>query len=221
MQIKGRGTRTHSFIEPPLDPKIAQHVTEPDKRLFKLFDFFGNCEYFETEFNYDEELRVQWPKSPPEPIPPVNGPTIIPNYTYQHLGADILATIKEETVGYEGMKIDRMLFDRFADTVREDDTVKEAVEARQWDRAIDHVHREVFNKPEDYFTLPKLRQAVDVDRRVTLREISRESLRSYTEFQVERRAIGGGIRQVRCRLQAGRGPVGSGHKGVLQGLRHQ
>ena len=44
-----------------------------------------------------------------------------------------------------------MLFDRFADTVREDDTVKEAVEARQWDRAIDHVHREVFNKPEDYF----------------------------------------------------------------------
>ena len=171
VQIKGRGTRTHSFIEPPLDPTIAQQVAEPNKTTFKLFDFFGNCEYFETEFNYDEELRFQWPKSPPEPIPPVNGPTIKPNYTYQHLGTDILSTIKEETIGYEGMKIDRMLFDRFADTVREDDTVKEAVEARQWDRAIDHVHREVFNKPEDYFTLPKLRQAVDVDRRVTLREI--------------------------------------------------
>ena len=171
VQIKGRGTRTHSFIEPPLDPIIAQQVAEPNKTTFKLFDFFGNCEYFETEFNYDEELKLRWPN----PRPNANGdevdPPVIVGHAYQHLGTDILSTIKEETIGYEGMKIDRMLFDRFADTVREDDTVKEAVEARQWDRAIDHVHREVFNKPEDYFTLPKLRQAVDVDRRVTLREI--------------------------------------------------
>ena len=90
---------------------------------------------------------------------------------YQHLGADILATLKEETVGYEGMKIDRMMFDRFADTVRQDETVKQAVEAGRWDRVIDYVNREVFDKPEEYYTLDKLRKAAAVDRRLTLREI--------------------------------------------------
>ena len=33
---------------------------------------------------------------------------------YEHLGKDILSTIREETIGYGGMKIDRMLFDQFA-----------------------------------------------------------------------------------------------------------
>ena len=42
-----------------------------------------------------------------------DAPTI---YGYEHLGGDILESIKEERVGYRGMKIDRMLFDRFADT---------------------------------------------------------------------------------------------------------
>ena len=90
---------------------------------------------------------------------------------YQHLGADILATLKEAAVGYEGMKIDRMMFDRFADAVRQDETVKQAVEAGRWDQVIDYVNREVFDKPEDYYTLDKLRQAAAVDRRLTLREI--------------------------------------------------
>ena len=87
------------------------------------------------------------------------------------MGTDILSQIKEERVGYEGMKIDRMFFDRFADTVREDKIIADAVEAGQWDRVIDYVNREVFDKPEDYYTLARLRQAASVDRRVTLREI--------------------------------------------------
>ena len=46
-----------------------------------------------------------------------------------------------------------------------------AVEAGQWDRVIDYVNREVFDKPEEYYTLEKLRKAAAVDRRLTLREI--------------------------------------------------
>ena len=69
------------------------------------------------------------------------------------------------------MKIDRMLFDRFTDTVRADETIAQAVEAGQWDRVIDHVNREVFDKPEEYYNLDKLRKAAAVDRRLTLREI--------------------------------------------------
>jgi len=28
------------------------------KNRFKLFDFFANCEYFETEYNYDQVLKL-------------------------------------------------------------------------------------------------------------------------------------------------------------------
>ena len=66
---------------------------------------------------------------------------------------------------------DRMFFEKFEDTVREDETITAAVEAGQWDRVIDYVHREVFDKPEEYYTLDKLRKAAAVDRRLTLREI--------------------------------------------------
>ena len=36
---------------------------------------------------------------------------------------------------------------------------------------IDYVNREVFDKPEEYYNLDKLRKAAAVDRRLTLREI--------------------------------------------------
>ena len=90
---------------------------------------------------------------------------------YEHLGGDIIASIKEEAIGHDGMKIDRMFFEKFEDTVRENETIAKAVEAGQWDRVIDYVNREVLDKPEEYYTLDKLRKAAAVDRRITLREI--------------------------------------------------
>ena len=47
------------------------------------------------------------------------------------------------------MRIDRMFFDRFADEVRDNDVIAQAIEAGQWDRAIAYVNREVFDKPEE------------------------------------------------------------------------
>ncbi len=170
VQIKGRGTRRHSFLDQLHDSSLAENVAQPDKTGFKLFDFFANCEYFETEFNYDEEIKV--PRTKPgeqEGGGNGGGPTMV--YAYEHLGRDILSTIREETIGLEGMKVDRMLFDRFADTVRADNVVKEGVDAGQWEWVIDYVHREVLDKPEDYYTLDKLRKAAAVDRRISLREI--------------------------------------------------
>ena len=87
------------------------------------------------------------------------------------MGRDFLSTLKEEEIGPKGMKIDRMLFEKFAETVRGDETVAEAVEAGQWDRVIDYVNSELMDKPEEYYTLDNLRKAAAVDRRVTLREI--------------------------------------------------
>jgi len=90
---------------------------------------------------------------------------------YQHLGEDLIAEIKEEVIGHEGMKIDRMFFEQFEDTVRENDFIVKSVEAGQWDKFIDYVNREVFDKPDEYYSLDKLRRAASVDRRLTLREI--------------------------------------------------
>ena len=87
------------------------------------------------------------------------------------MGADILSTIKEQTIGFEGMKIDRMFFEKFETKVRENKFIAESVEEGKWDRVIDYVNRELFDKPEEYYNLAKLRSAAAVDRRVTLREI--------------------------------------------------
>jgi len=170
IQIKGRGTRKHNFLEQLFDDSIEAGVAQPQKSTFKLFDFFANCEYFEEDFNYDEVLKLPRPQGKGRDDGGGTGPVAVGG-TYEYLGTDILATIEEKAVGYEGMKIDRMFFERFEDAVRGNETVTAAVESGQWDHVIDYVNREVFDKPEEYYTLDKLRKAAAVDRRLTLREI--------------------------------------------------
>jgi len=170
IQIKGRGTRKHNFLEQVFDDRLREDVQNPAKTAFKLFDFFANCEYFEEEFNYDEVLKLPRPKGKGGEGGGGQGPVVVGG-AYEHLGSDILSIIKEETIGHEGMKIDRMFFEKFEDAVRANETIASAVEAGQWDRVIDYVNREVFDKPEEYYTLDKLRKAAATDRRLTLREI--------------------------------------------------
>jgi len=168
IQIKGRGTRKHDFLDELFDLPLKQSLGAAPKTAYKLFDFFANCDYFEEKFDYDEILQLPQPGSNgpggPNPPPPPGG-------GFEHLGTDVLAGIKEVKVGHEGMKIDRMFFAKFEDTVREDATIAAAVEAGHWDQVIDYVNREVFDKPDEYYTLDKLRRAADVDRRLSLREI--------------------------------------------------
>lgn len=170
IQIKGRGTRKHDFREVLFDDTRKDNIPNPIKIAFKLFDFFANCEYFEEDFNYDEVLKLPQPKGKERDNDGEQGPVVVEG-TYEHLGADILASMRVEEISAEGMKIDRMFFEKFEDVIRGDNTVAAAVEAGQWDRVIDYVNREVFDKPEDFYTLDKLRKAAAVDRRLTLREI--------------------------------------------------
>lgn len=171
IQIKGRGTRRHNFLDQLFDDSLKDAVRQPQKSSFKLFDFFANCEYFEEEFDYDEVLKL--PSPGPGPGGGDNGGAGPVVYTgaYEHLGTDIIHTIKEQAVGLEGMKIDRMFFEKFEAIVRDNQAIAAAVESGQWDRVIDYVNREVFNRPHEYYTLDKLRKAAAVDRRLTLREI--------------------------------------------------
>ena len=169
IQIKGRGTRKHDFLEQLFDKDLKDSIKEPEKTAYKLFDFFANCEYFEEEYNYDEVIKLPKPTGKGEGgDPPGPGGTLD---TYEHAGSDIISTIKEETIGYDGMKIDRMFYEKFEEAVRENAFIATAVEAGQWDRVIDYVNREVFDKPNEFYSLDKLRKAAAVDRRLGLREI--------------------------------------------------
>ena len=170
IQIKGRGTRKHDFRELLFDETLKESVNAPTKTAFKLFDFFANCEYFEEKYNYDQVLKLPKPRTQGDEGDGGDRP-VVTGGTYEHLGEDILATIKEETIGFGGMKIDRMFYEKFEDAVRENDFIAASVEAGQWDRVIDYVNKEVFDKPAEFYTLDKLRRAAAVDRRLTLREI--------------------------------------------------
>ncbi len=169
IQIKGRGTRKHDFREQLFDETIRESVKEPKKTSFKLFDFFANCEYFEKEFKYDEVRKLPKPRADADKEG--GGKPVLPGGTYEHLGEDILSTIKEEAIGVDGMKIDRMFYEKFEVRVRENDFIAASVEAGQWDRVIDYVNKELFDKPAEFYTLEKLRKAAAVDRRLGLREI--------------------------------------------------
>ena len=175
IQIKGRGTRKHDFREELFDPELREVVKEPQKKQFKLFDFFANCEYFEEDYDYDQVIHLPSPrpmsKGKDEGATGGQGGSTAKVGTYEHLGQDILSTIKEEAIGLEGMKIDLLFYDKFEETVRDNPVIAAAVEDGQWDRVIDYVNREVFDKPNEYFSLEKLRKATAVDRRLGLREI--------------------------------------------------
>lgn len=167
IQIKGRGTRKHNFLDQLFDQDIREGVKQPQKTSFKLFDFFANCEYFEKEFNYDEVLKLPQTQTNSS----ANGERVAGVETYEHLGEDILSSIKEEVIGVDGMKIDRLFYEKFEQTIREDAIIVEAVESGQWNRVIDYVNREFFDDPNQFYTLEKLRKAASVDRRLGLREI--------------------------------------------------
>jgi type I restriction enzyme, R subunit len=169
IQIKGRGTRKHDFREQLFDDTIKVSVKAPEKTAFKLFDFFANCEYFEEEYNYDQVLKLPKPRA--EGGEGGGEGPIFTGGTYEHLGEDILSTIREETIGEQGMRIDREFYAKFEDAVRENDFIAACVEAGQWDRVIDYVNKELFDKPSEFYSLEKLRKAAGVDRRLSLREI--------------------------------------------------
>lgn len=165
IQIKGRGTRKYDFANDIIDPQLKAQIGERQKVNFKLFDFFANCEYFEEKFKYDEVLELPRPGSGggEGPPPPPTG--------YESTQADSILTVEETVVGLEGMKIDRMYFEKFEKTVLQHPVLKQQAENEQWDELMEYLEKHILDKPEEYFNLEKLRKSIHIDRRVSMREI--------------------------------------------------
>ncbi len=185
VQVKGRGTRKHDFIEEMFDPAQKAVLGSHPKTAYRLFDFFANCEYFETQFRYDQEIEL------PKPTTATlvagggdDGESIFGGLGgYENFDPDEIVTQVEQQIGEEGMRIDRELFGKFEDKIRADSKLSELVEQQNWDAATRHVIEELFDKPTEYFNLEKLRKASGVDRRISVRELIEKALGLIPKFK--------------------------------------
>jgi len=177
IQIKGRGTRKYTFNYKNTDNEIIKS----EKETFKLLDFFAICEYFEEKYNYDQVLK----------LPPIKagigteggGDVDIKEVSIS--SPDQLKTLSEKVVGLAGMKIDWKFFERFEHVVKNDPFVKQKYEQGDVKGAEEYIKAEIFDKPEDYFNMEKLRKAVKVDRRITLKELIEKIFGGIAKFKTK------------------------------------
>ncbi|HLO69676.1 MAG TPA: DEAD/DEAH box helicase family protein [Flavipsychrobacter sp.] len=187
VQIKGRGTRKHNFLEEVKSPTLKEETIDRinamgnehpsavwiekedklEKNKYKLFDFFANCEFFEEKFDYDEVLQLPAIRAPrgktQGPMPSGDA-----HETYQ---PDFIRTIEEEDIGFEGMRIDRMYFNMFEEEVKDNLEIAKLAKKEDFDAIEAYIVNHIFDKPQEYYNLDKLRRATKVDRRLSLREI--------------------------------------------------
>jgi len=183
IQIKGRGTRKHNFSNEIIDPQLKIQIGDKQKENFKMFDFFANCEYFEEKFNYDEVLKLPKPGSEESTTSEVREPSGIDGYESSR--SDQITKLEHSAIGPDGMKIDRMYFEKFEKVIVQHPVIKEQAEAGKWDELLSYLEKNILNKPEEYFTLEKLRSSIQIDRRVSMREIIEKILGMIPYFKTK------------------------------------
>ena len=184
IQIKGRGTRTftYSYLE-----RIAAGdvLHKEEKDTFKLFDFFGNCEFFEEKYDYDQVIKL-----PQIPHASSDGRTPPPGVTsFENFAPDPLASITETKVGLQGMKIDRMFFEKFEEEVKQDEEAKAEYEQGNYAAAQRCIERKHLNQPADFFTWEKLRKATGTDRFVTIHEMIDKIFGAIPRFKSKKELV--------------------------------
>lgn len=167
IQMKGRGTRKCDFSQAWITKsEIPDHI-EQQKEQFLLFDFFGNYDYFEKDFDYDEVLKL-----PAKPTEPPTTPPDRPNIDEViSIAPDPLAELREIVISDQGMKIDRNLYRSFKTRVVEDQIIKDLVNQQNFEEAETYLKDKVLDRPQEFFTIDKLRKSMGLDRRLTVSEL--------------------------------------------------
>ena len=166
IQMKGRGTRRCDFSQLWISKNEIPKNVSSQKEQFLLFDFFGNYDFFEKDFDYDEILKL--PSSPSgggEPIEPKSIDDAISTIP------DPLAELKEILISNQGMKIDRDLYRSFKNQMENDDVIRELIKEQNFEQAEKYLKEEIFDKPKEFFTLEKLRESLGVDRTISVSEL--------------------------------------------------
>lgn len=183
IQIKGRGTRKHDFSVDVIDERIRRQIGSNPKTAFKVLDFFANFEYFEEKYNYDEILELPKEAGERKPPPP---PKAQPE---TQAGWDKSTTYNETQTDEHGWKIDRMYFNKFEEKVKGISDIRSKLEQGKWDEVIDYIENNLLDKPQEYFTLEKLRKSIRTDRRVTMREIIEKILGFIPEIKTKQELL--------------------------------
>ena len=169
IQMKGRGTRRKDFSEDWIDKDEVNETIDSIKHDFALFDFFGNYEYFEKEFDYDQKLKLPAkPSKPGEPPVDIDTPELDTAESYV---LDPLKSLEEIPLTTQGMKIDQVYFDRFKDTIQDHPELRELVELGEVSKIEEYLAKKVFDKPEEYFSLKNLEIALNTDRKLSVLDI--------------------------------------------------
>ncbi len=172
IQIKGRGTRIHKF-EHKFKNELGEIETiSIDKQTFKLFDFFATCEYFEEKYEYDQVLKLPVNIDKGDDMPTVDDQTIKPKRDgYEYKDDDYMNIFHERQIDFQGMKVDRMFFEQFEETVKSDEAIKLLMEAGDVEVATALAKEKYDNKPDEFFDLEKLRKSLKIDRHISWREL--------------------------------------------------
>ena len=167
IQMKGRGTRKNDFKHAWITKSEIPEEIDSVKDEFILFDFFGNYEYFEKDFDYDEVIKL--PSQPSEPpVTPPEPPNIDKAIS---TAPDPLAELKEILISKGGMKIDRNLYPSFKKKIVEDKLIKDLVTKHNFDEAETYLKDKVLEKSKEGFTMEKLRKSLGLDRKLTVSEL--------------------------------------------------
>ncbi len=167
IQMKGRGTRTNDFKFHWISPNEIPDGVESTKEEFYLFDFMGNYEYFEQDYDYDEVLDL--PKKPStEGREGVLEIDIGEVTTYID---DPLKLLEEIRLGNKGMRIDRDLYPSFKKEIQQDTKIQEMVANLDFEDAETYLEEVILNRPEKFYTLDKIKKSLELDRKLTVSEL--------------------------------------------------
>jgi len=194
VQIKGRGTRKYQFEY--IDYTTRETVTAL-KEHFKFFDFFATCEYFENEFKYDEKIKIPKIKKIKETDTTgkdSSGSDIFVDEDGTNVFKgpidlsvpDEIASVKESHIGSEGMRIDREGFKRAVDEdVLANETLKSLWTNGDLAAAEDYTKTNIFDKPNHFLNLDKIKKAFNLDRRVSIREFLQVAFGQKESFEMK------------------------------------
>ena len=187
VQIKGRGTRKWTF-------EYNDYQNEPvaiEKTEFKLLDFFANCEYFEKEFNYDEQLKLPvGTRDKLKGFDPGNGDVQDVSDTTVEAQVDLnrpdeLASFTE-TEGGVIMLVDIEGFGRAVDEdVVGNEKLNDLWQSGDREGAAEFVRKNVFDKPKYRLNLDKVRRLFKVDRRITVNEFLEVAFGDKQTFEMK------------------------------------
>ncbi len=169
VQYKGRGTRTFEFT---YQKDSNQKKLSFKKERYLILDYFGNHEFFENDFKYDEVLKLP---SGGDSTGNGGGGLRPGKPEFYNYNKDPISTIDEKLIGLEGMRIDRELFGQFEEIIKKDEILKAKVLENNFDGIEKYIHNEIFEKYNKKFSLNSLRESIEsnkkLDRRVSIREI--------------------------------------------------